>query len=424
MRILIIASLFRPYSRGGAEIVVQTVADQLKKNHEVLVLTTQAWNGFRSLLPSKWNEDGLIVYRFYPCNIFSFASIEDGKPFLIRLVWHLFALLNLHSYAVVRSVIATEKPDRIYTHNLTGIGFMVPAAVRHARVPWIHTVHDVHLAVPSGVLMAGKKSSRPGIVEWVYSAVTRACMAAPAVVVFSSRFLLDFYERRGFFSKSKKILLPNPTPESVRFRYEEYEDALHARLSSRSSEGTVFLYVGLLKVQKGLFDLLTAFSRLKDANARLIIAGTGPLQAALEKAALQDTRITFAGHMTHNEVRQLYIRSHITVVPSLLCENSPMVIQESFAAGIPVIAARSGGAAERIREGENGFAYAPGDSVLLAHALDRSCKLTNKQYETMSARAYQTVQEDSSEQYCERLLNFVSPSENLPLGEDRRQARK
>jgi len=404
MRILIIASLFRPYSRGGAEIVAQTIADELKKNHEAIVLTTQAWNGLRSLLPSKRNEDGLAVYRFYPCNIFSFASIEDDKPFLIRLVWHLFALLNLHSYAVVRSLIAREKPDRIYTHNLTGIGFLVPAALRHARVPWIHTVHDVQLAVPSGVLMAGKEFSKPRIIERAYSAVTRACMASPAEVIFPSRFLQDFYERRGFFSKSKKTLLPNPTPDSVRFRHEEYEDTLHARLASRSREGTVFLYVGLLKFQKGLFDLLAAFSRLKDRRARLIIGGIGPLQTALEQTALEDSRITFAGHMTRSEVRQLYMRSHVTVVPSLLCENSPMVIQESFAAGIPVIAARSGGAAERIREGENGFAYAPGDIALLAHALDRACKLTNKQYETMSARAYQTVQDDSPEQYCKKFL--------------------
>lgn len=406
MRILIIASLFRPYTRGGAEIVAQTIADELKKTHEVTIVTTRTWDGFRSFIPHKNREDGLSVYRFYPCNFFSFASIEDGKPFYIRLLWHAFAILNVHSYVALRFVIAKEQPDCIYTHNLTGIGFLVPAAIRHSRAAWVHTVHDVQLAIPSGVLMAKKELSSRGFVDRSYSALLRACMGSPAGVIYPSEFLRTFYDRRGFFPKSKKYFLSNPIPDTVRFTREEYQDALHARLISHVNGETVFTYVGLLKAHKGLPDLLLAFSRLKDTGARLIIAGIGPLYDSLAHMAQRDNRISLMGHVSREEMRELYRRSHIAVVPSLLCENAPMVIQESFAAGIPIIAARSGGAAERIHEAENGFPYPPGDVDLLAHALDRAARLTNKQYETMSMRAYQTIQDDTVDLYCKKLIAF------------------
>ncbi|MBI2484200.1 glycosyltransferase [Candidatus Uhrbacteria bacterium] len=410
MKILIIASLFRPYARGGAEIVAQTIADELKQTHEVIILTTGIWHGFRSLAPRGREEDGLTVYRFYPLNIFSFPSIEEGKSFFIRLIWHACALFNAHSYAAARFVIAKEKPDRIYTHNLTGLGFLVPAAVRHARVPWIHTVHDVQLGIPSGVLIekkAGVMVADPLFsISRIYSVLMRTAMVSPSSVVYPSQFLRTFYDRKKFFPASNKYVIQNPIPSAMKFTYEEFEEALHARLQALGRNEMFFSYVGLLKAHKGLPDLLAAFFRLNNPNARLVIAGTGTLFDTVARLAQQDSRIMMKGHVSREGVRQLLSQTHCTVVPSLLCENAPMVIQESFAAGVPVIAARSGGAAERVREGENGFSYPPGDVTLLAHALDRLAKLTNKEYETMSTRAYQTVRDDTANLYCKKLLTL------------------
>ena len=44
-------------------------------------------------------------------------------------------------------------------------------------------------------------------------------------------------------------------------------------------------------------------------------------------------------------------------VPSLSSEMSPLVIQEAFAAGIPVLASRGYGNIEQIRHGENGLVF-------------------------------------------------------------------
>src|SRR3989338_4620052 len=52
MKIGIVSNLYPPEARGGAELVAQRVADALyQRGHEVFVLTTQPFDGIRSLFP-------------------------------------------------------------------------------------------------------------------------------------------------------------------------------------------------------------------------------------------------------------------------------------------------------------------------------------------------------------------------------------
>ena len=58
-------------------------------------------------------------------------------------------------------------------------------------------------------------------------------------------------------------------------------------------------------------------------------------------------------------------RMDVLLVPSLCYENSPTVIYELLALGVPVLAADIGGVAELIREGKNGWTYPAGDFKVL-----------------------------------------------------------
>jgi glycosyltransferase involved in cell wall biosynthesis len=59
------------------------------------------------------------------------------------------------------------------------------------------------------------------------------------------------------------------------------------------------------------------------------------------------------------------------VVPSTWWENSPMVIQEAFACGRPVICSGIGGMAEKVRDGVDGVHVEPGNIVAWADTLRR-----------------------------------------------------
>jgi glycosyltransferase involved in cell wall biosynthesis len=60
------------------------------------------------------------------------------------------------------------------------------------------------------------------------------------------------------------------------------------------------------------------------------------------------------------------------VVPSLWWENSPVTIQEAFAAGVPVIASRLGALEEKVRDGVSGLLFEPGSVADLVRVLRRT----------------------------------------------------
>jgi glycosyltransferase involved in cell wall biosynthesis len=60
------------------------------------------------------------------------------------------------------------------------------------------------------------------------------------------------------------------------------------------------------------------------------------------------------------------------IVPSIWWENAPLIIQESFACGRPVIAANAGGMAEAVRDGIDGILFTQGDARSLAKTMERA----------------------------------------------------
>ena len=66
------------------------------------------------------------------------------------------------------------------------------------------------------------------------------------------------------------------------------------------------------------------------------------------------------------EVNRAVARAAFLVLPSLWYEGLPTVLLQAFACGRPVLAARLGGMAEVVREGETGLLFDPGDPADLA----------------------------------------------------------
>ena len=60
------------------------------------------------------------------------------------------------------------------------------------------------------------------------------------------------------------------------------------------------------------------------------------------------------------------------IVPSIWWENSPMVIQEAFANGKPVICAGIGGMAEKVRDGVDGLHFEVRNPLDLAETMVRA----------------------------------------------------
>jgi len=141
----------------------------------------------------------------------------------------------------------------------------------------------------------------------------------------------------------------------------------------RAETAPYLLFVGRLRIRKGVEVLLEALARL-DPGLRpaLRIAGDGEHRAALEAAArgldLAPPAVEFLGRCSAERVRWLLAGARALVVPSLY-EGMPLVVLEAMDAGIPVIASAVSGIPEVVVDGETGWLVPAEDPPALAGAV-------------------------------------------------------
>src|SRR5581483_1904413 len=98
------------------------------------------------------------------------------------------------------------------------------------------------------------------------------------------------------------------------------------------------------------------------------IAGDGPERANLERRA--NGAATFLGRVSDEEIRDLYRRSTVTLLPGE--EDFGIVPLEAQACGRPVVALGRGGARATIVDGETGVLVAEGSAGAFADGIRRA----------------------------------------------------
>ncbi len=326
------------------------------------------------------------------------------KRVFFRAAAFLCDWINLIGPLKTLRLIRKIRPDVVHTHNLRGMGMFLPFAIRLARwtppptlswalrcfahrsarlkrlevkqftsryapTPfwgrtrwrWIHTVHDIQLAYPSGVASYSNPEQKFEIARRLYERLQRSVWGSPDVVVSPSDFLKRFYAERGFFKNSKFNVIPNVIIGTAQ------------RDEERGNGKNSILFVGALEESKGVQILLKAAQMAgQDFQRRAItldIIGDGSLRQQLAEKYARYPWIRFRGSLKAETLASYYARTLATVIPSLTLENAPMAILESFHFGVSVIASRIGGIPEYVREGETGWLFTPGSVDELAALL-------------------------------------------------------
>ena len=129
--------------------------------------------------------------------------------------------------------------------------------------------------------------------------------------------------------------------------------------------------LGRLHANKGIDIMLKAFARLRDKGvaARLSIAGDGPEMPALRRLAADlglDDHVEFTGWVS--PAAGYLTTLDLFVLPSRV-EPFGLVVAESMAAGVPVVASRIDGPREILKGGALGRLVSPQDDAALADAI-------------------------------------------------------
>jgi glycosyltransferase involved in cell wall biosynthesis len=126
------------------------------------------------------------------------------------------------------------------------------------------------------------------------------------------------------------------------------------------------LFVGDVRDDKGANVLLEAYRSLGPSPPLVLIGKVWP-----ETPRSLPPGAVLLRDWPNAAVRAAMQRCLALVVPSVWAEPFGIVVAESLAAGRPVVASRTGGIAEIVRDGREGLLVAPGDAQALARALRR-----------------------------------------------------
>ena len=154
------------------------------------------------------------------------------------------------------------------------------------------------------------------------------------------------------------------------------EDRRGGSPSFRETEGVHVGFVGRMVEEKGVAHLVTGFRRLRDPDARLLLAGDhshvagGSVIAHIRAAAAGDPRIRFLGFVPDAALRDLYASIDVLALPSVNSLEAFGIVQaEAMMCGVPVVASDLPGVRVPILTTGMGLLTPPGDADAIADAL-------------------------------------------------------
>ncbi|HWH84895.1 MAG TPA: glycosyltransferase [Burkholderiaceae bacterium] len=243
---------------------------------------------------------------------------------------------------------------------------MLPLLVFRRRPLYINVESAFWRLVPGQPAGRGRRL-RAAVTE----RLNRFCLGHSDISTFTSegykRSLLKSGAERGHVIEASWIDEANLIPES----------ALNARITAgRSLAPLKLVFAGRLDAAKGILVLLDAVAEALQAGAQLDleIYGAGTLEAEVaRRIAIPDLapHVRLCGSLPYGPLFFETLRRYDALVAPILSDEQPRIVFDAFSQGLPVLASRTPGLAQCVREGVTGIFDTPGDVHALAKTLSR-----------------------------------------------------
>ncbi len=408
MRVLQLVHGFPPWAMGGAEVYAHDLSRALvdRFGAEVFVLTRESDPGLPEHHVRREVRDGLdltIVNNTFAAS----RSFDDSyrQPRIRR---------------IGAELLDSIRPDVVHVQHLTGLSSSLPFETAARGIPTIFTLHDYWMICHRGQLLDENLQRCPG----PYPAGCAGCVGVAGTVGAGSYRLASGLKRFGFPMPSmtgllaKGVLAAKGNERSTaasaarlrhmrdvcgvvshflapsrtlrerflefgipagRITHHEYgiDQSRLAGVKPTPGDRLRIGFLGSLMVSKAPHLVLEAFARLPAGSASLHVCGWHAAYHGddgyrrILDPLLATPGVEWPGAIPHDRVADVLASLDVLVVPSIWIENSPLVIREAFAAGIPVVASDLGGMAELVTHERNGLLFEPGSVESLARALRR-----------------------------------------------------
>jgi glycosyltransferase involved in cell wall biosynthesis len=358
MRILHLSSLYAPFAVGGAERVVQMLAEGTAA-HGVTV-------GVAHLAPQRMPTERRNFVDVYPLAHRNPLWIENsarhsGAVRKLNKVATLFNAWTAHDFA---KVLDLYQPDIVHSHSMVELTPHMWKLAKARGAAVVHTLHDYDLmCIRAALFMGDQRCTRLHLACAAFSHVKRRYHGHIDHVVGVSRSILQTHLAHGFFGavpQARQHVIWNPVQAA-------------APVGLRRREGPfTFGFLGRLVPEKGVGPLLDACRAMATAGWQLKIAGKAPKDDSFLRERMQGLPVELLGFVNPGE----FLRSiDVLVVPSVWLEPFGLTIVEAYAAGVTVIGSSIAGVAEIIGSVDPGALFPPDDAAALARKMDGMVRL-------------------------------------------------
>ena len=332
MKKTLIMTLEFPPQVGGIATYTHDLANALDPE-KVVVLAPGGADEFASV-KQKAEWDAKQKYK-----------IIRKKMLFPRFIWPRWIPLLFQAMRIVRK----EKIKVIFVQHVLPVGYVGIMIKKIFRIPFLLFSHGTDL-------LAGTNTA------WKKKMVTKVSNAAERVI-FNSNSLQDRFLRvLPQFEKKSFVLYPCPEPSFLESPSREKIDNLRRQYALEGKQ--VLLSVSRLDEGKGFLYMIRYMSKILESAPNLVwfIIGGGfkrdTIMDAIRKNNLQNI-VRFIGEIPHEELPVYFYTSDVFVLLTHPDEGKEeglgLVFLEASAAGLPIIAGRSGGVPEAVLDQETGL---------------------------------------------------------------------
>jgi glycosyltransferase involved in cell wall biosynthesis len=332
----------------------------------------------------------------------------------------------------LREVLRSSRPDLVHVHNTFPLlSASVLYACRDAGVPVVATLHNYKLACASGDFFRDGAICHDCAAGAPAAAVRRGCYrgsrpaTAPVAVAMLAhrRAWRTMVAAYACVSAAQRDLLRGVGLPQQRVFVRHNMIPARAGLDHVSSlpRRPEVVYAGRLDQAKGLPVLMAGWDRYLAGAARpglrLVVAGSGPLEADVRAWAATRPSVRLAGQLDPGACAAAMAAARAVVLPSAWEESFGLAAVEAMALGTAPLAAGHGAFPELITDGVDGLLFRPGDPAALGAALEAADR-NEVAFEEYGARARKTYEQrfdpaDSMRQ----LLDIYQYATDNPVGE-------
>lgn len=319
------------------------------------------------------------------------ALHEGVRTAAINMTRSITPIHDLRALFTLYRLLKKEKPAIVHTHTPKA-GLLGMMASRLAGVPIrMHTVAGMPLMESKGL----KKRILQSVESLTYSCATG--------VYPNSKNLAKYISHNKFCSDAKVKVLGNGSSNGIDTDFFQLSPAIDAsakELQARfglNNSHFVFVFIGRLVRDKGIEELVDAFTTLKQAHSEIKLLLVGPYEQDLDPISEKTIRVIDSDPDIIQEGFQQDIRPYLAVSNALAFpsyrEGFPNVPMQAGCFNLPLIVTDINGCNEIVEDGTNGIIIPVKNTEALRHAM--SVLVSNRElYAKMKRNARQKIVEN------------------------------